>query len=143
VIFQSVEFIFVFLPAVFGGYHLLRGQTNSSVVISFLIVCSAVFYAAHEPIFLILLFGSILCNYMLGSFINVSKSQLILTFGILFNLSLLGYFKYAGLIVWSYNESFSSNSEIPNIALPLAILFFTFQQIAYLVDVYRYGKPTG
>jgi alginate O-acetyltransferase complex protein AlgI len=142
-LFQSVEFIFVFLPIAFCGYHLLRGWTNSSVAISFLIVCSVVFYAAHEPIFLILLFGSIICNYLTGSFINASKSKLILTFGILFNLSLLGYFKYAGLIVWSYNESFSSSSEIPNIALPLAISFFTFQQIAYLVDVYRYGKPSG
>ena len=106
-------------------------------------MCSAIFYAAHEPLFLILLFGSILCNYVFGSFINITKSKHLLACGILFNLSLLGYFKYAGLIVWTYNKSLSGNSEIPNIALPLAISFFTFQQIAYLVDVHRHGKPTG
>lgn len=142
-LFQSIEFIFIFLPITFCGYHLLRIWTNSSLAIAFLILCSAIFYAVHEPVFLFLLFGSIACNYLIGYFINLCRSALVLVFGIIFNLALLGYFKYAGLIVWTFNESFSGNVEISEIALPLAISFFTFQQIAYLVDVYRYGKLPG
>ena len=142
-LFQSVEFIFVFLPVVFIGYHLLRKGGNPSAALAFLIVCSAVFYAAHEPVFLFLLFGSIFCNYLFGHFIDRTKSKVVLASGVFFNLALLGYFKYAGFFVWAFNESFSGTIEIPEIALPLAISFFTFQQIAYLVDVYRYGKLPG
>ena len=142
-LFQSVEFIFVFLPIVFFGYHLLRTRANATAALGFLIVCSAVFYAAHEPIFLLLLFGSIFCNYLFGHYIDLAKSRLVLASGIIFNLALLGYFKYAGFFVRTYNDAFAGDAEVPEIALPLAISFFTFQQIAYLVDVYRYGKLPG
>lgn len=142
-LFQSVEFIFVFLPIVFCGYHLLRIGVNLTAAQVFLVVCSAVFYAAHEPVFLFLLFGSVFCNYLFGGYIAERKSITALALGITFNIALLAYFKYAGFIVWLFNESVSSNLTIPQVALPLAISFFTFQQIAYLVDVYRYGCPSG
>jgi D-alanyl-lipoteichoic acid acyltransferase DltB (MBOAT superfamily) len=61
----------------------------------------------------------------------------ILIFGIVFNLSLLGYFKYTDFLIENFNLAFNSNAELLNLALPLAISFFTFQQIAYLVDSYR------
>ena len=142
-LFQSVEFIFIFLPIAFIGYHLLLTRTNQTISIAFLVVCSSVFYAVHQPIFLLILLGSIFCNYVIGQYIAERKSVIILTLGILFNVSLLTYFKYAGFIVWVYNESVSAGLSIPEIALPLAISFFTFQQIAYLVDVHRHGRITG
>jgi len=83
-----------------------------------------------------------LFNFIIGSSLNdtkntkVSKKQL-LTFGIVSNIALLGYFKYTDFFIENFNIATSSNVELLNLALPLAISFFTFQQIAYLVDSYR------
>jgi len=83
-----------------------------------------------------------LFNFIIGSSLNdtkntkVSKKQL-LTFGIISNIALLGYFKYTDFFIANFNLATSSNVELLNLALPLAISFFTFQQIAYLVDSYR------
>jgi D-alanyl-lipoteichoic acid acyltransferase DltB (MBOAT superfamily) len=84
-------------------------------------------------------------NYAIGRSLNKSSKnkskefsrKSILVFGIVFNLSLLGYFKYTDFLIENFNLAFNSNAELLNLALPLAISFFTFQQIAYLVDSYR------
>jgi len=84
-------------------------------------------------------------NYVIGRSLNKSfkdkgkgfSKKAILTFGIVFNLSLLGYFKYTDFLIENFNLAFDSNAELLQLALPLAISFFTFQQIAYLVDSYR------
>lgn len=142
-LFQSVEFIFIFMPIAFLGYHLLRSRVNTSVAQAFLVVCSLAFYAVHLPAFLFLLLGSIACNFAFGSYLAGNRSPSVLAIGISFNLGLLAYFKYAGLFVRLYNAGVSGHLPVPDIALPLAISFFTFQQIAYLVDVYRYGRIPG
>ena len=84
-------------------------------------------------------------NYATGRILNKTcknkskgfSKKSILIFGIVFNLSLLGYFKYTDFLIENFNLAFNSNAELLNLALPLAISFFTFQQIAYLVDSYR------
>jgi len=83
-----------------------------------------------------------LFNFIIGSSLSdtkntkVSKKSL-LTFGIVLNIALLGYFKYTDFFITNFNLATLSNVELLNLALPLAISFFTFQQIAYLVDSYR------
>ena len=101
-LFNSIEFIFIFLPIAFFGYHILRRWTSTSVSIAFLIFCSAIFYAVNEPIFLFLLFGSTIFNYLFGMAINATRSKVILSLGIIINLVILGYFKYYGFIIWSF-----------------------------------------
>jgi len=78
-----------------------------------------------------------LLNYIIGVSLNQNSSRGILIFGIAINLILLGYFKYANFFVNNLNAISGSNFHLENILLPLAISFFTFQQIAYLVDAYR------
>jgi len=84
-------------------------------------------------------------NYVIGRSLNKTcnnkgkgfSRKSILIFGVILNLSLLGYFKYADFFIENINIAFSVNAESLNLLLPLAISFFTFQQIAYLVDSYR------
>jgi D-alanyl-lipoteichoic acid acyltransferase DltB (MBOAT superfamily) len=111
-----------------------------------LVLASLFFYGYWVSDYILLIIGSILVNYFLGTALNnheikerrISK-KLILVTGVVFNVGLLGYFKYIDFII--ININFLINSEISslNILLPLAISFFTFQQIAYLVDSYQAG----
>ncbi len=68
---------------------------------------------------------------------NRFSKKTILTFGIIANLSLLGYFKYMDFFIENFNLAFNTQADLLHLALPLAISFFTFQQISYLVDSYR------
>jgi len=85
-------------------------------------------------------------NYVIGRNLNKSckdknkgfSKKTILTFGIVINLSLLGYFKYTDFLIENFNLAFDTNAELLQLTLPIAISFFTFQQIAYLVDSYRH-----
>ncbi len=91
-----------------------------------------------------LILSSMLFNYVIGNSLNNSEEKIksfprksILIFGIVANLSLLGYFKYADFFIENMNLALDSTMSLLHLALPLAISFFTFQQIAYLVDSYR------
>ena len=75
-------------------------------------------------------------NYLVGRSLAKNQDKLLLIFGIIINLLLIGYFKYRDFFISNINIIFSSNMELINLALPLAISFFTFQQISYLVDSY-------
>jgi D-alanyl-lipoteichoic acid acyltransferase DltB (MBOAT superfamily) len=106
-----------------------------------LVVASLIFYARWEPSYLPIILGSLAFNFALGSHLikkdkGIKKSSL-LAFGVITNIALLGYFKYTNFIIGNVNLLLSQPLENTNIALPLAISFFTFQQIAYLVDSYR------
>ena len=141
-LFNSYIYIFIFLPVVVCGYFLLnRFQFRVSAKV-LLITASLVFYAWWRLLYLPLIVGSIAVNYFLGEAIarkTPPMKKLLLLFGIAGNLSLLGYFKYTGFAVESINSLFTKSLAVPDIVLPLAISFFTFQQIAYLVDSYRSG----
>ena len=142
-LFNSYEFIFLFLPVTFFIYFFLNKRKLSLASKVWLIFSNLLFYSWWNIIYLPLILASVLFNYVIGVFLskqlkptNVSKKQL-LVFGILINLSILGYFKYADFFIENINLVSGSTLSAFNLVLPLAISFFTFQQIAYLVDSYQ------
>ncbi|MCT7446336.1 MBOAT family O-acyltransferase [Aliarcobacter skirrowii] len=148
-LFNSYEFIFAFLPFVFITYFYLMHKRLVIAAKGFLVFASLFFYSWWNIAYLPLILISMLFNYVVGnslakaSFENkkgLNKSfskKSILIFGIVANLSLLGYFKYADFFIANFNLVSSSNVNLLHLVLPLAISFFTFQQIAYLVDSYK------
>jgi alginate O-acetyltransferase complex protein AlgI len=143
-LFNSIPFIFVFLPTVLVGFYLL-GWLNRPAAQLWLCAASFFFYGYWNPIYLPLLAGSLLANYFFGRILKnpryaPSVRKVLLTIGILCNLGVLGYFKYAMFFAANTNAVVGTDWIVPNIILPIGISFITFQKIGYLVDVYR--KPT-
>ncbi|NOR80413.1 MAG: MBOAT family protein, partial [Methyloprofundus sp.] len=143
-LFNSYIFIFAFLPITFAIYFLLAKYKNGEAAIVFLGLASLFFYGWWNPIYLILMLFSIGVNYVIGETIvrcravnKLHKTKLLLIFGIVFNLGLLGYFKYVNFMIETTNILFSLDIQLDQIILPLAISFFTFQQLAYLIDAYK------
>jgi D-alanyl-lipoteichoic acid acyltransferase DltB (MBOAT superfamily) len=143
-LFNSYEFIFTFLPITFFVYFYLNSKRLTIVSKGFLVFSSLFFYSWWNIVYLPLILISMLFNYVIGNSLNNSEDKIksfpkksILIFGIIANLSLLGYFKYADFFIENLNFGFDGNIPLLHLALPLAISFFTFQQIAYLVDSYR------
>ena len=143
-LFNSYFFIFIFLPITLIGFYWIGGRGHHRVALSWLVGASLFFYGWWNPAYLGLILFSMFFNYAAGINLSLennkqysSRAKLILVIGIVVNLGLLGYFKYANFFVDSINEIFNSNWNLEKIILPLAISFFTFQQIAYLVDAYR------
>lgn len=136
-LFNSYEFILLFLPATLSIYYLLAAKVNNRMAKYFLILASLAFYSYWNINNLPILLTSIAVNYYVGSFLVKNKSKAILWIGIIFNLAFLGYFKYTDFLFANLNDILSLNIQMRNIALPLGISFFTFTQTAYLVDVYR------
>ena len=141
-LFNSFQYFLIFLPASVALYYLtlyFLGQLPSKVI---LITASLFFYGFWNYTYLPLLITSIIVNYAIGIILlkNQTKNSnniLYFIFGIAFNLCLLAYFKYTAFILENINSLANSNIKIPEITLPLAISFFTFQQIIYLVDTYK------
>ncbi len=143
-LFNSYIFIFAFLPVTFVIYFLLAQYKKGESAIVFLVIASLFFYGWWNPAYLVLIVFSMGVNYIVGETIVISrdtkqlkKAKILLITGLSFNLGLLGYFKYANFIVENANTLLSFNIQISQIVLPLAISFFTFQQIAYLIDTYK------
>ncbi|THB78634.1 MAG: MBOAT family protein [Desulfobulbaceae bacterium] len=140
-LFNSFLFIFFFLPVTLVVYYRLADSGFRSSAIAWLVICSLFFYGWWNPPYLLLIICSILVNFTIGRGLQRiaagAAKKLLLTVGIAFNLSLLGYFKYANFFIDQLNVIFTTGVKLEPIMLPLAISFFTFQQIAYLVDVYR------
>lgn len=109
----------------------------------FLIAASFVFYGVHTAWYALLLAGSIFVNYILGEYLLRRKKQLVLATGITANLLLLGYFKYLHFFGNEVSRYFDLQFSFASVALPIAISFFTFQQIAYIVDSYRGTRPNN
>lgn len=142
-LFNSSYFIFIFLPIVVFFFYAITGKFSVTASILWLFICSLFFYAWWDASFVLVLLLSICTNYSLSLLIVASLSKnnraarLFFIAGILFNLSLIGYFKYSNFIVNNVNLFFNNNLALDNVILPLGISFFTFQQIAYLSDCYR------
>jgi len=144
-LFNSYEFIFVFLPITFFIYFYLNHKRLTEASKGFLVCSSLFFYSWWNVAYLPIILSSMVFNYVIGRSLNKTckdkskgfSKKSILIFGIVFNLSLLGYFKYTDFLIENFNLAFSSDADLLHLALPLAISFFTFQQIAYLVDSYR------
>lgn len=126
------------------GITRLTPETWKGVRQALIIVLSLIFYATWKIDYLWLLLGSIIFNFTFGWLIHQNKGfsqKLILGFAVAFNLGVLGYFKYTNFVVDSVNYLANTNFFVEKIVLPLAISFFTFQQIAWLVDQYRNKAP--
>jgi D-alanyl-lipoteichoic acid acyltransferase DltB (MBOAT superfamily) len=139
-IFNSYLFLLVFLPLVLIGFTLLVRLNSGTAAIGFLSLASLVFYSAWNPVYLPLLLLSIGLNYLHGRLIlpcNGRWRTALLCSGITFNLGLLAYFKYANFFLATATDLGGGNFQPLDVVLPLAISFFSFQQIAFLVDTYR------
>jgi D-alanyl-lipoteichoic acid acyltransferase DltB (MBOAT superfamily) len=140
-IFSSAVFIFVFLPIVLLGFHLLLRLPSRRAPVIWLIAASIFFYGWWNPVYLLLIVPLIIANYVLGRLIFAAPStqlrKLYLQAGIVLNLGTLVYYKYAGFLVENINLVAGTTFDIGLIVLPLGISFFTFQKIAFLVDTYK------
>jgi len=141
-LFSSYIFILLFLPTVFCGYFLL--SKKSYIASQFwLVVCSLFFYSWWNIYYLPIILSSICFNFYFARYLNKNlgtfsaQRKNILIFSICTNLLLLGYFKYYNFFLSNINLLVNEEYAFVNIALPLAISFFTFQQIAFLVDSYN------
>ena len=140
-VFSSITFLFFFLPVVLLLYW-FAGKKKRNLL---LLLASLLFYAWGEGIYLLLMLASISINYVCGRAIHAYRSRpsgrLFLISGVVLNLSLLGYFKYAHFLTENINQLLAI-LEIPlinlePIRLPIGISFFTFQALSYIIDVYR------
>ena len=142
-LFNSYAFIFIFLPTSFFIYFFLLEKRLITGAKGFLVFTSLFFYSWWNIAYLPIILSSMLFNYVIGNSLNENFKQIrihkksLLTFGAVANLSLLGYFKYTDFFLENFNLLFDGSVPLLHLALPLAISFFTFQQIAYLVDSYR------
>jgi alginate O-acetyltransferase complex protein AlgI len=140
-LFNSAEFIFMFLPVVLLVFYMIGSFGNHRVAISWLVGASLFFYGWWNPAYLGLMLGSILFNYAMGTVLVGGKggphARFMLAVGVACNLAILGYFKYANFFVDNFNVVSGSSYHLETIILPLAISFFTFQQITFLVDASR------
>jgi alginate O-acetyltransferase complex protein AlgI len=138
-LFNSLRFLFIFLPITMLGFHLL-GRYGRRPVIAWLAVMSIVFYAAWNSVFVLFLLGSILANFLVARAIDSApadsaRRKRILFAGVALNLFALFYFKYLFKALLLIKALHLANVDPHPILLPLGISFFTFTQISYLVDL--------
>ncbi|AWB45607.1 membrane-bound O-acyltransferase family protein [Paenibacillus sp. CAA11] len=139
-LFSSVVFLFYFLPVVLVLYYALRFSLILKNII--LLIFSLFFYAWGEPWFVLIMLASIVFNYFFALWVDKYRqrkaaAKWILTLMLIFNLGLLFVFKYLAFALSIVNENTLFHINVPNIALPLGISFFTFHAISYVIDVYR------
>jgi alginate O-acetyltransferase complex protein AlgI len=139
-LFNSYQFIFLFLPVALIGYFLMGRLGNLAPVI-WLALASLAFYAVSNWQFVLLLLASIAFNYLIGLVLISPRLRraprlAALTAGVAGDLLVLGYFKYAGFLAANLNAVLSTGVTL-DILLPVGISFYTFTQIAFLVDAYR------
>jgi D-alanyl-lipoteichoic acid acyltransferase DltB (MBOAT superfamily) len=138
-LFNSLPFLFAFLPAVLMGFHLL-GRLGKNAAIGWLAAASLVFYAYWNKDLLLLLLGSIVLNFLCGQMIarltnRAEWQRAVLWVGIAGNLALLCYYKYWFPLLNSLGSLTHPQHYFGNVILPLGISFFTLTQIGYLVDL--------
>jgi D-alanyl-lipoteichoic acid acyltransferase DltB (MBOAT superfamily) len=148
-LFNSPVYLFLFLPLVVLIYHALNSKRLVLAAKFWLVLASLFFYGFWNPAYLVLIIGSMTVNFAIGRALHPDNRgyttigtielprKLTLSVGILFNLGLLCYFKYADFLIANYNLLTGDAVRPLDLVLPLAISFFTFQQIAYLVDSYQ------
>jgi alginate O-acetyltransferase complex protein AlgI len=138
-LFNSPAFLFCYLPIALAGFAICS-RFGRTPVVAWLAFISLAFYGYWRPIFLVLLVGSILVNYTTAALIWQSRSRpgvqkFWLAAGITANLGALAYFKYLFPLLHFFNDAFNLHHLVGSVILPLGISFFTFTQIAYLIDL--------
>ena len=136
-VFSSLFFMFVFFPIVFLAYFLMPRRGRNLV----LLIASLVFYAWGEPKYIVLMLLSIVVNYVLVLLMekNPNQKKILFMVALLFNLGLLGFFKYYDFFIENVNYLFHLSLEGQHIPLPIGISFYTFQILSYVIDAYT-GK---
>ncbi len=157
-VFSDLFFLFVFLPAFMLCYRLagifdtrdcengrpdLRSTHPRRNIV--LVIFSLLFYAWGEPVYVLLMIGSVAINYFVGLWITACRKggihrRIALLVGLSANIAMIGVFKYAGFIAQTLCD-LGVPVAVPTVALPIGISFYTFQSISYLVDVYRSVSP--
>lgn len=139
-VFSSIFFIFTFLPLTLLLYYAVPFRHKNLA----LLLCSLVFYAWGEPVYVVLMILNIAFNYVMGLDIGLKKQQrqlmrarISLVITIVINLGLLGFFKYFGFLMTNINHLFHLNIPFKELGLPIGISFYTFQILSYIIDVYR------
>jgi alginate O-acetyltransferase complex protein AlgI len=140
-LFSSLEFIFMFLPITLMIYYFFIFLKLNFLSKVWLVTASLFFYSWWNINYLPLILISMLVNYYIGQRLSVIQSfykrKYLLITGIIFNVALLGYYKYTDFFIENINLALKTDFNLLHIILPLGISFFTFQQIAYVVDAYR------
>ena len=139
-VFSSPEFLFIFLPVTCALALITRKYTRAQNFI--LAIMSVTFYAWGNPSYVLLLFASVFINFLLARFARgkgdmgvLPGRKVVSVVCVVFNISLLGVFKYANFIVWNLNRVPGVALPDPGILLPIGISFFTFQAMSYVLDV--------
>ena len=143
-VFSSVLFLFFFLPVTLFLYYLAGKKYKNLVAL----LASILFYAWGAPLFVFVIFGSIICDFIFAKYIHKSegrKKRILLTLAISLNVGILVYFKYSNFFIENVNTMLFSlgfkEMHWVKIALPIGISFFTFHEMSYIIDVYRGVKP--
>lgn len=143
-IFSSIFFLFVFLPITLLLYYAVPWKAKNLI----LLLCSLIFYAWGEPVYVFLMLFSIIFNYLGGIEINYYrelKDEKRLRFSFWFtvavNLAILGFFKYYGFLISNLNALLPIDIPYRELDLPIGISFYTFQTLSYIIDVYKDAVP--
>ncbi|WP_169089953.1 MBOAT family O-acyltransferase [Paenibacillus sp. PL91] len=137
-VFSSLLFLFLFLPAVLLLYFVSPWRIKNFV----LFVTSLIFYAWGEPVYIAIMLLSTVTDYSFGLLLSHSRlssmqRKWIVVASIIVNLTLLGYFKYADFLIHNVNALLGTQIPLTELALPIGISFYTFQSMSYIIDVYR------
>ena len=137
-VFSHLIFLYAFLPLLMLFFYISKDAGWRRGV---LLIFSLVFYAWGEPIYILLMLGSALMNYLFGLMVDERRKDTLRKIGIILavvaNLALLGVFKYTGFAMETVNDITGLGLSVPKIALPLGISFYTFQAMTYVIDVDR------
>lgn len=133
-LFSSITFLFLFLPVTVLIYYLVPQKTRNLV----LLIASLFFYAWGEPVYVVLMILSILLNFFCGKDIGKKRADPVrakrsLIFAVVMNVLILGFFKYYGLLMETLNVLFPYEIPYRELALPIGISFYTFQELSYQI----------
>jgi len=141
-LFADLFFMFAFLPLCFAFYFLFKSIKVKNYI---LILFSLIFYSCGEPIKIFMFIGSALLNYVLALWMDrareTNRSKLPLILSLIYNIGMLGVFKYTDFMIGNINGIFGTSIPMLKIALPLGISFYTFQIMSYMIDVYWEKVP--
>lgn len=136
-LFNSIEFLLLFLPLFLAGFYYACRPGSRLSPHHWIVTASFCFYAYWDWRYLPLLIGAIVINHWIGTRLLHHRSRRLLCAGVVFNLGVLAFFKYVDFFLGSYSSLTGSSIGVVGIVLPLAISFTTFEHIAFLVDSYR------
>lgn len=137
-VFSNLFFLYVFLPILFLLYFVIRNDVYRRAI---LVIFSLLFYAFGEPVYVFLMIGVVLFDYLMGLLIDRASSAAVrrtwLIVALIANLGVLGFYKYLGFFIETVNSLAGTVIPAPSVTMPIGISFFTFQTMTYVVDVYR------